>query len=113
MGQASKIPKHGLIQPGALAKGLGQSLKIMSTTRVNAEQRTSISKNRSYNATTFKLNKLADNSFHVHPSFDEKEDNAPFRQGAEMNQYTLTSGARARGQILGINVEKPTLIDKN
>uniref|UniRef100_M1AKV7 TNP2-like transposon protein n=1 Tax=Solanum tuberosum TaxID=4113 RepID=M1AKV7_SOLTU len=113
MGQDSKIPKHGLIQPGALAKGLGQSLKVMSTTRVNAEQRTSISKNRSYNATTSKLNKLADNSFHVHPCFDEKEDNAPFRQGAEMNQYTLTSGARARGQSLGINVEKPTLIDKN
>ncbi|KAH0715039.1 hypothetical protein KY284_007944 [Solanum tuberosum] len=113
MGQASKIPKHGLIQPGALAKELGQSLKVMSTTRVNAEQRTSISKNRSYNATTSKLNKLADNTFHVHPCFDEKEDNDPFRQGAEMNQYTLTSGARARGQSLGINVEKSTLIDKN
>ncbi|WMV45959.1 hypothetical protein MTR67_039344 [Solanum verrucosum] len=113
MGQASKISKHGLIQPGALAEGLGQSLKVMSTTRVNAEQRTSISKNRSYNATTSKLNKLVDNSFHVHPCFDEKEDNAPFHQGTEMNQYTLTSGATARGQTLGINVEKSTLIDKN
>ncbi|KAH0658070.1 hypothetical protein KY285_026479 [Solanum tuberosum] len=56
---------------------------------------------------------LADNSFHVHPCFDEKVDNAPFRQGAEMNQYILTSDARARGQSLGINVEKPTLIGKN
>ncbi|KAG5631647.1 hypothetical protein H5410_003364 [Solanum commersonii] len=34
-------------------------------------------------------------------------------QGAEMNQYTLTSGAMARGQTLGINVENSTLIDKN
>ncbi|KAK4737471.1 hypothetical protein R3W88_001168 [Solanum pinnatisectum] len=66
----------------------------MSTTRVNVEQRTSISKNRSYNATTSKLNKLEDNSFHVHPCFDEKEDNAPFHQGDEMNQYTLTGDAR-------------------
>ncbi|KAG5630727.1 hypothetical protein H5410_002444 [Solanum commersonii] len=101
------------IEPGALAKGLGQSLKVISTIRVNVEQRTSISKNRSYNATTSKLNKLAENSFHVHPCFDEKEGNSPFCQGAEMNQYTLTSGARARGQSLGINVEKLTLIDKN
>ncbi|KAH0730066.1 hypothetical protein KY289_001254 [Solanum tuberosum] len=113
MGQASKIPKHELIQPSALAKGLGQSLKVMSTTRVNAEQRTPISKNTSYNATTSKLNKLANNSFHVHPFFDEKEDNAPLRQGAEMNQYTLTSDAKARGQNLGINAEKMTLIGKN
>ncbi|KAH0729978.1 hypothetical protein KY289_001166 [Solanum tuberosum] len=113
MGQASKIPKHGLIQPGALVKGLTQSLKVMSTTRVNAEQRTSISKNRSYNATTSKLNKLADNSFHVHPCLDEKEDNSPFHQGGEMNQYTFTSDATARAQTLGINVEKSTLIDKN
>ncbi|KAG5609887.1 hypothetical protein H5410_021168 [Solanum commersonii] len=90
MRQASKIPKHKLIQPGALVKGLGQSLKVMSTTRVNAKQRTLISKNRSCNATTSKLNKLADNSFHVNPCFDEKEDNGPFRQGAEMNEYTLT-----------------------
>uniref|UniRef100_M0ZVD1 TNP2-like transposon protein n=1 Tax=Solanum tuberosum TaxID=4113 RepID=M0ZVD1_SOLTU len=47
MGQASKFPKHELIQPGALAKGLGQSLKSMSTIRVNAERRTPIAKNRS------------------------------------------------------------------
>uniref|UniRef100_M1DFY2 Uncharacterized protein n=1 Tax=Solanum tuberosum TaxID=4113 RepID=M1DFY2_SOLTU len=113
MRQASKIPKHELIQPGDLAKGLGQSLKVMSTTRVNVEQRTLISKNRSYDATTSKLNKLADNSFHVNPCFDEKEDNGPLRQGAEMNQYTLTSDARARGQTLGINAEKMTLIGKN
>ncbi|KAK6777611.1 hypothetical protein RDI58_024329 [Solanum bulbocastanum] len=43
----------------------------MSTTRVNVEQRTSISKNRSYSATTSKLNKLVNNSFLVHPCFDE------------------------------------------
>lgn len=36
MGEASKIPKHELIQPGALVKGLGQSLKYLSTIRANA-----------------------------------------------------------------------------
>lgn len=80
MGQASKIPKHELIQPGALAKGLGQSLKVMSTIRVNDEERTPIAKNRSYSTITSKLNKLADISFHVHPFFDEKKDNAPLHQ---------------------------------
>ncbi|XP_027768032.1 uncharacterized protein LOC107001438 [Solanum pennellii] len=102
MGQALKFPKHGLIQPGALAKELGHSFKLMSTTRVNAEQRTSIAKNRSYDVTTSKSINLEDNSFHVHPNFEEKEDNA--RQGVEINQHNLTSDARARGQSLGINV---------
>ncbi|KAH0643766.1 hypothetical protein KY290_035217 [Solanum tuberosum] len=113
MGQASKIPKHELIQPGALAKGLGQSLKSMSTIRVNAERRTPIAKNRSYYTTTSKLNKLADNSFHVHPCFEEKEDNAPLHQEAEMNQYTLTSDARSQGQSLRINAEKRIMIGEN
>ncbi|KAH0664550.1 hypothetical protein KY284_029481 [Solanum tuberosum] len=113
MGQTSKIPKQELIQPGALAKGLGQSLKTMSTIRVNAEQRTLIAKNRSYYTTTSKLNKLADNSFHVHPCFEEKEDNAPLHQEAEMNQYTLTSDARGQGQSLRINSEKRTMIGEN
>ncbi|XP_015167285.1 uncharacterized protein [Solanum tuberosum] len=113
MGQASKIPKHELIQPGALAKGLGQSLKSMSTIRVNAERRTPIAKNRSYYTSTSKLNKIADNSFHVHPCFEEKEDNAPLYQEAEMNQYTLTSDARGQGQSLRINAEKRTMIGEN
>ncbi|KAL3370792.1 hypothetical protein AABB24_007697 [Solanum stoloniferum] len=94
MGQASKIPKHELIQPGALAKVLGQSLKTMSTIRVIAAQRTLIAKNRSYYATTSKLNKLANNSFHVHPCLEEKKDNAPLHQEAEVNQHILTSDAR-------------------
>jgi len=89
IGQTSKIPKHELIHPGALAKGLGQSLKTMSTIIVNVEQRTLIAKNRSYYTTTSMLNKLADNSFHVHPCFEEKEDNAPLHQEAKMNQYTF------------------------
>ncbi|WMV58016.1 hypothetical protein MTR67_051401, partial [Solanum verrucosum] len=113
MGQASKIPKHELIQPGALAKGLGQSLKSMSTIRVNAERRTPIAKNRSYYTTTSKLNKLADNSFHVHPCFEEKEDNAPLHQEAKMNQYNLTSDARGQEQSLRINAEKRTMIGEN
>ncbi|KAH0724548.1 hypothetical protein KY284_000413 [Solanum tuberosum] len=113
MGQASKFPKHELIQPGALAKGLGQSFKSMSTIRVNAERRTPIAKNRSYYTATSKLNKLADNSFHVHPCFEEKEDNAPLHQEAEMNQYTLTNDARGQGQSLRINAEKRIMIGEN
>ena len=74
---------------------------------------TSIAKNRSYNATTSKSYKLADNSFHVHPHFYENENNVPFSQGVQMNLHTLTSDARAQGQSLGINVENPTLIGKN
>ncbi|KAG5631096.1 hypothetical protein H5410_002813 [Solanum commersonii] len=102
-----------LIQPGSLAKGLGQSLKVMSTIRVNAEQRTPIAKNRSYYTVTSNLNKLVNKNFHVHPCFEEKEDNAPLHQEAKMNQYTLTSDARGQGQRLRINAEKKTMIGKN
>ncbi|KAG5629774.1 hypothetical protein H5410_001491 [Solanum commersonii] len=93
--------------------GLGKSLKVMNTIRVNVEQTTLIAKNRSYYTTTSKLNKLADNSFHVHPWFDEKEDNAPLHLEAKTNQYTLTSDARGRGQSLRTNAEKRTLIGEN
>lgn len=55
MGQVSKIPKHELIQPGALAKGLGQGLKSMRTIKVNAKPRTPIIKNRSYYTSISKL----------------------------------------------------------
>ncbi|KAK6773794.1 hypothetical protein RDI58_029032 [Solanum bulbocastanum] len=85
----------------------------MSTIRVNAEQRTPIAKNRSYYTKTSKLNKLEDNSFHVHPCFKEKEDNVPLHQEAEMNQYTLTSDARGQGQSFRINAQKTTMIGEN
>ncbi|KAG5615280.1 hypothetical protein H5410_015104 [Solanum commersonii] len=65
MRQASKIPKHKLIH-WCLSKG----------TRSKFE--------------SYEHYKTSDNSFHVNPCFDEKEDNGPFRQGAEMNEYTLT-----------------------
>ncbi|KAK6803296.1 hypothetical protein RDI58_001080 [Solanum bulbocastanum] len=99
MRQAVKIPKHELIQLRALEKGLGQRLKVMNTIRVNVEQRTPIAENRSYYTTTSKLNKLEDNGFHVHPCFDEKEDNAPLHQEAETSQYTLIMMQRIEDKL--------------
>ncbi|MCD7449056.1 hypothetical protein HAX54_048750, partial [Datura stramonium] len=44
MGSFSKIAKPEFIQPGTLAKGRGHNVKVIGSLRVNAEQRTLISK---------------------------------------------------------------------
>ena len=50
----------------------------------------------------------------MHPFFfEEKEDNAPLHQEAEMNQNTLTSGAKGQEQRIRINGEKKTTISEN
>ncbi|MCD9641666.1 hypothetical protein HAX54_028009 [Datura stramonium] len=119
MGSASKISKHEFIQPGVLAKGQGQSLRVMSSLRVNAKQRTLIVKNNSYNTTTSKLNKLKEKSILVHPCFDAMEDNDPLCKEAGVMQDTQRSDARDRGKNLGVigslkvNAEKSTSIGKN
>ncbi|MCE5165868.1 hypothetical protein HAX54_012728 [Datura stramonium] len=76
MGSASNIAKHEFIQPGALAKGRGQRLRVMSSLRVNVEQKTLIAKNNSCNTRTSKLNKLTNKNILVRPRFDAMEDNA-------------------------------------
>ncbi|MCD7460671.1 hypothetical protein HAX54_044112 [Datura stramonium] len=114
MGSALKIVKHEFIQPDALTKGRGQSLRVMSSLRVNAKQRTLIARSNSYNIETSKLNKLTEKNILVHPRFDAMEDNGPLYKEAEVMQDAQRSDARGRGKILGVigslkvNAEKST-----
>lgn len=91
----------------------------MSSLRVNAEQRTLIAKNNSYNTETSKLNKLTEKSILVHTCFDAMEDNVPLYKEAGVMQDAQRSDARGRGKNLGVigslkvNAEKTTSIGKN
>ncbi|MCD7458107.1 hypothetical protein HAX54_037216 [Datura stramonium] len=102
MRSTSKIAKHEFIQPGSLAKERGQSLRVMSSLRINVEQRTLIAKNNSYNTTTSKLNKLTEKSILVHPHFYAMEDNGPIYKEVEVMQDAQRSDARGQGKNIGV-----------
>nr|XP_016454525.1 PREDICTED: uncharacterized protein LOC107778740 isoform X1 [Nicotiana tabacum] len=112
VGATSKNVRDTCSQPGALARGRGQSFRSLGSTKGNVGKKNLFGEIKNYNSGASKQNKLAHNSNNLMPpGFDMMEEDIPFTQEAEMMQETIATSknvqdtysqpgalARVRGQ---------------